>query len=171
MSRTFKDPEYHIFYDMGAGSTVASLVKFEQKEIKEGKYKKKTKITELEVKAVGHDASLGGQSIDRKIQQLLANTFMEGQGKKLGVDIFADSKAMAKLLREANRVKHILSANQDTFAGVGGSALQSVQFGRLSSFLCIRLKDFCRTLTLGRRSRVPNWRKLALRFLNASPDR
>ncbi|KAJ3300235.1 Hypoxia up-regulated protein 1 [Borealophlyctis nickersoniae] len=118
MSRTFPKPEHHVFYDMGAGSTVASLVKFETKTMKEGRLNKT--MTQLEVKAVGYDATLGGQSVDLKIQQLLAQNFMQETGKKLGVDIFSDARAMAKLLKEANRVKQILSANQETFASVEG---------------------------------------------------
>ncbi|KAJ1343401.1 hypothetical protein BSLG_001991 [Batrachochytrium salamandrivorans] len=84
------EPKYHIFYDMGAGSTIASLVYFKTDVVT--KYGKNRTVIEVEVKAVSHDETLGGNSID--------------------------STRTCPSHKEANRVKHILSANHDTMASV-----------------------------------------------------
>lgn len=113
VSREFSNtPEYHIFYDMGAGSTVASLVSFSN--VKEGKSKKT--VPQLEVKAVGFDRTLGGHEFDVRLRDLLADKFM--QQHKPSSDIRLSNTAMARLLKEATRVKQILSANQETSASV-----------------------------------------------------
>ncbi|TPX67929.1 hypothetical protein SpCBS45565_g03451 [Spizellomyces sp. 'palustris'] len=114
--RSFPHPQYHIFYDMGAGGTVAALVKFQSVEPKKGV----RNVTELQVKATGYDPSLGGHSVDVKLQQHLAEQFAKKAGDKLKGDVFQDSRAMAKLLKEANRVKQVLSANQETISSVEG---------------------------------------------------
>ncbi|KAJ3154180.1 Hypoxia up-regulated protein 1 [Geranomyces michiganensis] len=131
--RTFgAKPEYHIFYDMGAGSTVAALVRFQQGGVNTSTGAKKasassSNIVELEVQAVGYDASLGGHSVDVKLQHHLAQEFTQRHGSKVKGDIFSDSRAMAKLLREATRIKQILSANTETFASVEG-LIQDIDF-------------------------------------------
>lgn len=112
-------PEYHMFYDMGAGSTVASIVSFSNVEVKEGK--KRTKSTpQLEVKAVGFDRTLGGHEFDVRLQKLLADGFMDQNKKTLSSSIYDSHGAMARLLKEATRVKQILSANTETMASVEG---------------------------------------------------
>ena len=114
MNRDFTTtPEYHIFYDMGAGSTVASLVSFSIVEQKEGKTTRK--VPQLEVKAVGFDRTLGGHEFDIRLQNMLADKFNE---KNPSLDIRQSGNAMRRLLGEANRVKQILSANTETVASV-----------------------------------------------------
>ncbi|KAJ3184592.1 Hypoxia up-regulated protein 1 [Geranomyces variabilis] len=134
--RTFgAKPEHHIFYDMGAGSTVAALVRFQQATPAAAGAGKKasssatSNVVELEVQAVGYDASLGGHSVDVKLQQHLAQEFTKKHGSKLSKNthVANDHRAMAKLLREATRVKQILSANTDTFASVEG-LIQDLDF-------------------------------------------
>ncbi len=110
----FEKPQYHIFYDMGAGSTVASLVKF---SLANSTAKSSKSILDLEVQSVGYDSSLGGRSFDVRLQNLLVDKFLKGAGKDYP-HVTTNIKAMAKFLKEANRVKQILSANQDTFASV-----------------------------------------------------
>ena len=51
-----------------------------------------------------------------KLRTHLANLF-KAQGKT-ETDIFTKDRAMAKLLKEAGRVKHVLSANSDHYAQV-----------------------------------------------------
>ncbi|KAJ3087882.1 hypothetical protein HK102_010077 [Quaeritorhiza haematococci] len=121
MDRSFAEKEHYVFFDMGAGSTVVTLVAFQNVEVPvfPGSKKNQT-VVEIDVKAMGYDATLGGNSFDVKLQQFLAEKFVEqykGTGK-LQSNIFESSKAMAKLLREANRVKQILSANTETFSSV-----------------------------------------------------
>jgi len=117
MTRVFEEaPQHHIFFDMGAGSTVATLISFQS--VPEDESKKKPKmVPQIEVKATGYDRSLGGHSFDVKLQHHLANKFKEtSQGKN--IDIFSNQRAMSKLLKEAVKVKEILSANTECFASI-----------------------------------------------------
>ncbi|CAO3677928.1 unnamed protein product [Umbelopsis vinacea] len=111
-------PEYHIFYDMGAGSTVASLVSFSNVEVTEGKRNKT--YPQIEVKAVGYDRTLGGHEFDVRLQKFLAEGFMQQKKGSVESSIFQSERAMTRLLKEANRVKQILSANTETMASVEG---------------------------------------------------
>ncbi|KAJ3128212.1 Hypoxia up-regulated protein 1 [Nowakowskiella sp. JEL0407] len=119
MGRKFTgNSQHHIFYDMGAGSTVASLVKFENIIVKDSPTAKNRSVPNVEVLAVGYDSSLGGSAIDKRLQNFLAARFAETNKEKLKGDVFSEPKAMTKLLKEANRVKQILSANTQCMSGV-----------------------------------------------------
>ncbi|KAF7732747.1 Hypoxia up-regulated protein 1 [Apophysomyces ossiformis] len=111
-----KTPEYHIFYDMGAGSTVASVVSFSTAEVKEGK--KTHSAPQLEVKSVGFDRTLGGHEFDIRLLKHLADGFMKKHGNAVKTNIYDSAIAMTRLMKEANRVKMILSANTETTASV-----------------------------------------------------
>ncbi|TPX44619.1 hypothetical protein SeLEV6574_g04387 [Synchytrium endobioticum] len=113
MTRNFPTPQYHIIYDMGAGSTAASLVYFEDIVIKDGLFRNKT-VPQVTVKAAGSDHKLGGHAIDRR----LAKRFVEHFSEATGFDAAASPRAMAKLLKEASRVKQVLSANTQVVASV-----------------------------------------------------
>jgi hypoxia up-regulated 1 len=110
VGKKFPEKEYHLFYDMGAGTTVATLVSFNSD-------KKKASV-DLEIKGYAVDPSLGGRQIDTRIQAHLASQFMELNKGKLSSDIKKNDRAMARLLKEANRVKSILSANQQVSSSV-----------------------------------------------------
>lgn len=110
----FAEPQYHLFYDMGAGSTVASLVKFNVVNVtSHGSIRP---VLELETIDFGFDSLLGGRAFDKIVQSLLIEKFKSGPGK--GLDVENNSKAMAKFFKEANRVKQILSANTEIFASI-----------------------------------------------------
>ena len=110
----FTKPQYHLFYDMGAGSTVASLVKFNVVNVtSHGSIRP---VLEMETIEFGFDSLLGGRAFDKIMQGLLIEKFKSGPGKGLNVE--KDTKAMAKFFKEANRVKQILSANTETFASI-----------------------------------------------------
>ncbi|KAG0213743.1 Hypoxia up-regulated protein 1 [Mortierella sp. NVP41] len=117
MTRTFPQEQCHIFFDMGAGSTVASLACFQDISVKDvGKFYKT--VQQVEIKAVGYDRTLGGHEFDVRIQKLLAAKFQEAKGSKISSPVIENERAMAKLLKEANRVKQILSANTETMASI-----------------------------------------------------
>lgn len=118
----FEQPQYHIFYDMGAGSTVASLVKF---SLGNSTARGPKSILDLQVQSMGYDSSLGGRSFDVRLQNLLVEKFLKGAGKDYP-QVTTNIKAMAKFLKEANRVKQILSANQDTFTSVCCSVFMEI---------------------------------------------
>ncbi|KAI0688008.1 actin-like ATPase domain-containing protein [Cytidiella melzeri] len=108
MTRTFNEkPEYHVIYDAGASSTRATIVAFSS----EGKKNQATSIT---VKGVGFDRSTGGTELDRRLQEILVNDFI----KKHNKNIREDKRGMAKLWKEAGRVKAILSANTEAVPSV-----------------------------------------------------
>ncbi|KAI8923615.1 Hsp70 protein-domain-containing protein [Entophlyctis helioformis] len=117
LGKRYPEPKNIVFYDMGAGSTVVSLVTFKTSATK-SRGAART-LLEVQVKATGGDQALGGHFVDVRVQQHLAKKFMEINKSSLGgASIFENTRAMARLLKEANRVKHILSANQDVFASV-----------------------------------------------------
>ncbi|ORZ27841.1 Hsp70 protein-domain-containing protein [Lobosporangium transversale] len=117
MTRSFPQEQCHIFYDMGAGSTVASVACFQDLSVKDvGKFNKT--VQQVEIKAVGYDRTLGGHDVDVRLQKFLAEKFQEQSGSKISVPVVQNERAMAKLLKEANRVKQILSANTETMASV-----------------------------------------------------
>lgn len=112
-----------MFYDMGAGSTVASLVSFSNVEVDNGKKSKKKstiKAPQLQVKSVGFDRTLGGHEFDVRLQKLLADGFMDQYKHTLKTSVYDSNGAMTRLLKEATRVKQILSANTETTASVEG---------------------------------------------------
>jgi hypoxia up-regulated 1 len=125
MTRNFNDttPEYHIFYDMGAGSTVASLISF-QNVPADPRLPKKT-IPQLEVKSVGFDKTLGGHEFDLRLQKLLAQQFDAKSGSSGA--IYKNQRSMMKLLTQANKVKEILSANTEIGVSVE-SLMDDVDF-------------------------------------------
>ncbi|KAL1923276.1 uncharacterized protein VTP21DRAFT_8256 [Calcarisporiella thermophila] len=120
MSRSFSsEPEYHIFYDMGAGSTVASLVGFRTVSVRDiGKYNKT--VTEIEVRGVGYDRTLGGGSFDERMLRFIGEEFDRVNKGKLEKSVFENPRAIAKLKKEATRVKEILSANTEMMASIEG---------------------------------------------------
>ena len=76
MLRTFNSTEHHIFYDMGAGSTVASLITFKNIIIIEPNSNPKKPalnrtVPQIQVRAVGYEEKFGGNSFDKKIRVIL----------------------------------------------------------------------------------------------------
>lgn len=122
MTRTFnEEPEYHVIYDAGASSIRATVVGFSTAP---GESKKKNTGTAITVKGVGFDRATGGTEMDRRLRDLLVSDF----NKKHKKDIRQDKRGMAKLWKEAGRVKAILSANAD--------AMASVRYLLCSNILC-----------------------------------
>jgi hypoxia up-regulated 1 len=94
------EKEYHIIYDSGAMST-----------------------THIELIGTGWQ-EVGGVMLDLTIQEVLVADFIQKTGKTA---IREDKRAMAKLLKEAVRVKHILSANHESGVNV---SYRSTTLGR-----------------------------------------
>ncbi|EJU00266.1 actin-like ATPase domain-containing protein [Dacryopinax primogenitus] len=108
MTRSFPIPETHIIYDAGAGSIRATLVTFSSSVSKSKKDKDK-ETTLIEVKGMGYDLVAGGMELDFRLRELLEEDFAH----KTGVRI-QGPRPVAKLAKEAARVKAILSANIDS---------------------------------------------------------
>jgi hypoxia up-regulated 1 len=112
MTRTFPEPEIHIIYDAGASAIRTTLVEFSTVE-STGKGKPKT-YTQVNVLSSGFDRRSGGTELDRRLVKVLVEDFMN----KNQVDITKDKRAMSKFRKEANRLKAILSANNEAVSTV-----------------------------------------------------
>ncbi|XP_028664281.1 hypoxia up-regulated protein 1 [Erpetoichthys calabaricus] len=102
-----------MFYDMGSGSTVATIVTYQTVKTKESGTQ-----PQLQIRGVGFDRTLGGLEMELRLRDHLAELFNKQQ--KTSKDVRENPRAMAKLLKEAGRVKTVLSANVDHMAQVEG---------------------------------------------------
>uniref|UniRef100_A0AAQ4QHT9 Hypoxia up-regulated protein 1 n=1 Tax=Gasterosteus aculeatus aculeatus TaxID=481459 RepID=A0AAQ4QHT9_GASAC len=102
-----------MFYDMGSGSTTATIVTYQTVKTKEAGTQ-----PQLQIRGVGFDRGLGGFEMDLRLRDHLAKLFNEQ--KKSKKDVRENQRAMAKLLKEAQRLKTVLSANVDFMAQVEG---------------------------------------------------
>lgn len=103
-----------LFYDMGASSTVATIASYQIAKTKERGYTEHH--PQVSVAGIGYDRTLGGLEIQIRLRDHLARAF--NAMKKTKKDVFDNPRAMAKLFKEAGRVKNILSANIDHYAQV-----------------------------------------------------
>ncbi|KAK5997262.1 Hypoxia up-regulated protein 1 [Cladobotryum mycophilum] len=116
-------PEYHLVYDMGAGSTTAAIMRFQSRSVKDiGKFNKT--VQEIQVLGSGWDRTLGGDSLNYLIVDDMISQFLESKGaQKISATaegVKAHGRAIAKLSKEAERLRHVLSANQNTQASFEG---------------------------------------------------
>ncbi|KAK2762092.1 lumenal Hsp70 protein [Arachnomyces sp. PD_36] len=123
-SRTFPDvsagldPEYHVVFDMGAGSTTATVLRFQSRAVKDvGRFNKT--IQEVQVVGSAWDQSLGGDALNQLIVDDMVAKFFESSSSKLKegttvADIRSHGRTMAKLWTQSEKVRHVLSANSDT---------------------------------------------------------
>ncbi|KAF5017083.1 hypothetical protein F66182_11039, partial [Fusarium sp. NRRL 66182] len=112
-------PEYNIVFDMGAGSTKATVLKFQGRTIKDiGKFNKT--IQEVQVLGAGWDRTLGGDTLNYLILDDMVKQFVESKAaQKASVaaeSVKAHGRAIAKLTNQVEKVRHVLSANQNTGA-------------------------------------------------------
>lgn len=97
------------------------------------------------------DRTLGGLEMELRLREHLARLFNEQRKGQKAKDVRENPRAMAKLLREANRLKTVLSANADHMAQVpawepsGGQAWGSSPRGCWAFLL-----EFCHLLPRGR---------------------
>lgn len=106
--------QYFVFYDMGALKTSASVISYQL--IKD----KGTRETNPVASVIGvaFDRNLGGLEMQLRLRDHLANEF--NAMKKTKTDVKTNPRAMAKLFKEAGRVKNILSANSEHYAQIEG---------------------------------------------------
>uniref|UniRef100_A0A8C5TS88 Hypoxia up-regulated protein 1 n=1 Tax=Malurus cyaneus samueli TaxID=2593467 RepID=A0A8C5TS88_9PASS len=101
-----------MFYDMGAGSTVCTIVTYQTVKTKDSGTQ-----PQLQIQGIGFDRTLGGLEMELRLRDYLAKLFNEQHPTK---DVRKNPRAMAKLLKEANRLKTVLSANADHMAQIEG---------------------------------------------------
>ncbi|XP_047998205.1 hypoxia up-regulated protein 1 isoform X2 [Leguminivora glycinivorella] len=119
-------PWQALFFDMGAGSTKAALVEYKNVKVKDRGYVET--VPQLQVLGVAYDRTLGGFEITLRLREHLIRAW-EAQG---GGDVRASPRAMEKLLREAERLKIVLSANTEHYAQIE-SLLDDKDFKHLVS--------------------------------------
>ncbi|PSN31698.1 Hypoxia up-regulated protein 1 [Blattella germanica] len=130
--------QYIMFYDMGATSTTATIVSYQMVKTKEKGYVE----TNPQLSIIGVGDYLG-----KKFNEL----------KKTPNDVFKNPRAMAKLFKEAGRVKNVLSANADHYAQVEG-LLDDVDFKlqvTREEFETMCSDLFGRVILVGAGTRVP----------------
>ncbi|KAK4178779.1 putative heat shock protein family 70 protein [Triangularia setosa] len=110
-------PEHHMVFDMGAGSTTATVLKFQSRTVKDiGKFNKT--VQEVQVLGSGWDRTLGGDALNYLIVDDMISKFVESpKAQKASVTaegVIVHGRAIAKLTASAEKVRHVLSANQVT---------------------------------------------------------
>lgn len=147
MTRTFPPtPSYHLIYDLGSGSLRTTLVSFKSAMLPDPLSLSETPVlrnaTSVEVHGFGFDVNVGGYVFDETVREILIEGFEQTTGKKLeaGKSVRKDKRAMAKLTKEAGRVKQVLSANTAASA-------------RVSSWSSIRIQGYSDSLSLLQRLR------------------
>ncbi|ANZ74629.1 BA75_01804T0 [Komagataella pastoris] len=109
-SRQFDgNKQYHMIYDMGAGSLQATLVSISSNE-DGGIF--------IDVEAIAYDNSLGGQLFTQSVYDILLQKFLSEHPSFSESDFNKNSKSMSKLWQSAEKAKTILSANTDTRVSV-----------------------------------------------------
>lgn len=111
MSRSFNEtPTYHLFYDAGAGSVKSTIVSFIQSD--------SASAPLLDIRGVGWDKTAGGLEMSSRLRNILQRRFDEEHSSSGIPSVKSNERAMAKLLKEAGRVKQVLSVNSDATARV-----------------------------------------------------
>ncbi|KZT50948.1 actin-like ATPase domain-containing protein [Calocera cornea HHB12733] len=120
MTRSFPTPETHVIFDAGASSIRATVVTFSStvapstsSASSKSITKKEKESTLIEVNGVGYDLVAGGSEMDRRLREMLEADF----AKKAGTEV-KGPRPIAKLAKEASRVKTILSANVDSSVNI-----------------------------------------------------
>jgi len=115
-SATFNSSVKHVmFFDMGATHTTVTIVGYSTTKVKDRGYVET--VPQLVVKGVGFDAQLGGLEMDLRLRDHLVKGFKE-KYSSLKSDITLNQRSMAKLLKEARRLRQVLSPNTDHFAQI-----------------------------------------------------
>lgn len=124
-------PEHHLVYDMGAGSTTATVLKFQGRTVK-GYAKRNQTIQEVIVLGTGFDTTLGGDSLNDVIVADIVARFLESpQAQKFGLEsaqVRASGKSMARIWKEAERIRQLLSANAVSSATFEGLYDEDITF-------------------------------------------
>lgn len=125
-SRTFEvgKPETHIVFDMGAGSSKATILKFQGKTVKNTVLKGNKTVQEIEVLGSGWDRTLGGDALNTLIVNDMVEKFVESKAaKKLSIEaatVKKHARATAMLWKSAEKLRQVLSANTESSANFEG---------------------------------------------------
>jgi hypoxia up-regulated 1 len=120
MSRSFPETEYHIIYDAGSSGIRATLASFHTAPSDPASKAPKSKTgdpTHVKIKGFGYDRQASGAEMDYRLRNILKEAFETKHARGQAID--KEVRAIAKLNKEANRVKTILSANMESNVMVG----------------------------------------------------
>jgi len=121
-SRTFPTvneggkPEHHVVFDMGAGSTTATVLRFQSRKVKDvGKYNKT--VQEVAVLGTGWDRTLGGDNfnqviVDDYIRKFVTKPVMKSRGIQ-AEEVSKNGRLMGRVWKDAEKARHVLSANSE----------------------------------------------------------
>ncbi|WBW73459.1 ER heat shock protein Lsh1 [Schizosaccharomyces osmophilus] len=113
LSRSFsEEPAHHIIYDAGSGSISATLVAIDA--VPKGTSGKGKNITRIRSLASSTTLDLTGNELNRRIVNFMKDAFQQ----KHNIDLSHNNRALARLEKEALRVKHVLSANSEAYASI-----------------------------------------------------
>ncbi|EPX72760.1 heat shock protein Lhs1 [Schizosaccharomyces octosporus yFS286] len=113
LSRSFsEEPVHHIIYDAGSGSISATLVAIDA--VPRGTSGKGKNITRIRSLASSTTLDINGNELNRKIVNFMKDAFQQ----KHNIDLSHNGRALARLEKEALRVKHVLSANSEAYASI-----------------------------------------------------
>uniref|UniRef100_A0A183C132 Hypoxia up-regulated protein 1 n=1 Tax=Globodera pallida TaxID=36090 RepID=A0A183C132_GLOPA len=126
-----EQPQRLLIYDVGSTKTLVTIVQLRlvnetaTPTTTNGKNATKSSsnkaasgsFPQVETIGVGYNRTLGGYHLTLRLRDHLVKAFKQ-QYPKLEGDVTQNAKAMAKLLKEADRVKQVLSANSQHFAHV-----------------------------------------------------
>jgi hypoxia up-regulated 1 len=136
-SRTFPSisegakPEFHLVYDMGAGSTTATVLRFQGRTVKDFGKRNKT-IQEVQVMGTSWKKDLGGDAWNQLIVDDMIAKFVDIPKMKsldvMPVRVRKNAKTVARLWKEAERMRQVLSANTQTSATLEGLFFEDVNF-------------------------------------------
>jgi len=111
IDRVDEEPHNVLFYNMGGSSIQVSVIQYHSHE------KSKKKTGSFRVLGKGWDSNLGGSSFDALIVDYMAEEFNAIWNKKrndgIEKDVRAFPRPVSKLKIQANKIKHVLSANND----------------------------------------------------------
>ncbi|KAL7636636.1 UNVERIFIED_CONTAM: hypothetical protein RMT77_013413 [Armadillidium vulgare] len=105
-----------LFYDMGASFTTATIASYQTVKTKDRGYSETN--PQVSVLGVGYDRSLGGLEMQLRVRDFLGRKFNEM--KKTSNNVFESPRGMSKLMKEAAKVKNVLSANTEYISQVEG---------------------------------------------------
>ncbi|VDP12457.1 unnamed protein product [Onchocerca flexuosa] len=101
-----------LIYDVGATKVTASVLEYVLIEEK----KRGEKNPVMTTLGIGYNRMVGGFEITQRLRDIFVNNFRKT--KKTKTDITENSLSMAKMLKEAEHVKIVLSANVDFIAQI-----------------------------------------------------
>ncbi|CAR21535.1 Hsp70 family chaperone LHS1 [Lachancea thermotolerans CBS 6340] len=103
--------EYYVFYDMGSGSTRASLFAIEQPL-------NKSEPLMIEFGGYGFDTTLGGAKFTQNVAELLKNKFLEQNPAIRTEQLDRSARSLVRIHQAAEKAKLVLSANVDASVSI-----------------------------------------------------